>query len=83
MDKYKVRLKAETTFYRKELLENLFRHPYTKIQFIEKDLGVHRNTAATYLNELSEKKFLAKVKLGKSNYYINNDLFQLIRKGHA
>lgn len=83
MDKYKVRLKAETTFYRKELLENLFRHPYTKIQFIEKDLGVHRNTAATYLNELSDKKFLAKVKLGKSNYYINNDLFQLIRKGHA
>ncbi len=83
MDKYKVRLKAETTIYRKELLENLFRHPYTKIQFIEKDLGVHRNTAATYLNELSDKKFLAKVKFGKSNYYINSDLFQLIRKGHT
>lgn len=32
----------------KDLLNNLFEHPYTKIEFIEKGLGVSRITAAKY-----------------------------------
>ena len=31
--------------YSKELLDGLFKYPYTKIKFIEEDLGVHRHTA--------------------------------------
>ncbi|NUQ24293.1 MAG: Fic family protein [Saprospiraceae bacterium] len=80
---YKAKMRAETGFYSKELLENLFRHPYTKIAFVEEGLGVHRNTAAFYLNQLTEIGLVEKVKLGRSNYYINKDLFELLRKGYA
>lgn len=81
MNHYKQRMKNDLTFYSKELLDSLFVHPYTKIGFVEKTLGIHRNTAATYLNELCEIELLVKVKLGKSNYYINPDLFKLLSEG--
>lgn len=51
---------------------------YTKIRFIEDDLGVHRQTAAKYLDRLVELKLLTSQKLGKSNYYINHQLFDLL-----
>lgn len=79
MSAYKEQMRQETTFYSKELLEHLFKHPYTKIQFVEEALGVHRNTASTYLNKLG---LLDKMKLGKSNYYINKTLFALLREGY-
>lgn len=31
-----------------DLLNNLFRHPYTRIQFVRDDLSVTRQTAAAY-----------------------------------
>lgn len=83
MARYKTRLREETTFYRKELLEHLFQHPYTKIQIMEKALNIHRNTAAAYLNTLTELGFTEKVRLGRSNYYINTALFDLLRQGLA
>jgi len=63
--------------YSKELLDSLFKYPYTKIKFIEDDLGVHRQTAAKYLDKLSELGLLSMQKIGKSNYYINHSLFEL------
>jgi len=81
MDFFKTKMKSETSFYRKELLETLFKHPYTKISFIEDVLGIHRNTAASYLNQLVEIGLLNKVKMGKSNYYVNQPLFDLFAKG--
>ncbi len=83
MSEFKHKMRQDTTFYRKELLENLFEHPYTKIPFLEKALGVHRNTAATYLNELARLGLVEKVRLGRSNYYVNRDLFELLRRGFA
>ena len=56
---------------------NLFKHPYTKIEFIVNDLGVSRLTAANYLNRLAEDKKLQKNKLGTGNYYINEALFKV------
>jgi Fic family protein len=64
--------------YRQELLNNLFKHPYTKIEFVENDLGVSRLTATKYLNQLVENGFLEKQKVGKHNYYINQPLCALL-----
>lgn len=64
--------------YKQELLNNLFRHPYTKIEFIVNDLGVSRLTATKYLEQLTEHGFLHKEKIGRVNYYINQPLCNLL-----
>jgi Fic family protein len=63
--------------YKHELLNNLFFHPYTKIEFIERDMNVQRKTAAKYLDMIVDLKLLTKMKKGPSNYYINDALFEL------
>ena len=77
---FKHRLRDNYKFYSQDLLNNLFKHPYTKIEFVVNDLGVSRLTAANYLNKLSEDKLLRKEKLGTGNYYINVALFELLTK---
>jgi len=67
----KHRIRARYKFYSQDLINNLFTHPYTKIEFVERDLKVSRLTAAKYLDVLAEDGFLLKVKKGRSNYYIN------------
>src|SRR5690606_27558188 len=37
---YKHRLRDNYKFYSQELLNNLFKHPYTRIEFVVNDLGV-------------------------------------------
>ncbi|MGM9870160.1 MAG: Fic family protein, partial [Sodaliphilus sp.] len=64
--------------YKHELLNNLFFHPYTKIEFMERDMSVQRKTATKYLDTIvSETGLLQKQKLGRSNYYINTELMEL------
>jgi len=63
--------------YSQDLLNNLFKHPYTKIDFLEKDLNISRQTAAKYLDELSESGLLKKEKIGRHNFYINDPLFKV------
>ena len=75
---YKHRLRDNYKFYSQDLLNNLFKHPYTKIEFVVNDLGVSRLTAANYLNKLADDKMLRKNKLGTGNYYINEELFNLL-----
>lgn len=65
--------------YRQELLNNLFYHPYTKIEFLVEDLGVSRITATKYLELLVEHGFLQKQKIGRGNYYINQPLCDLLK----
>lgn len=77
---FKHRLRDDYKFYSQDLLNNLFKHPYTKIEFVVNDLGVSRLTAANYLNKLAEDKILRKSKLGTGNYYINDELFNLLTK---
>ncbi len=67
--------------YSQDLLYNLFRHPYTKIEFIMNELQVSRPTATTYLEALVENGMLGKVKLGRSNFYMNMPLFNLLKDG--
>jgi len=64
--------------YRHELLNNLFSHPYTKIDFLKETLGVSRITATKYLELLVENKFIEKLKIGRSNYYLNMQLCNLL-----
>lgn len=64
--------------YKHELINNLFFHPYTKIEFMERDMAVQRKTAAKYLDTIvQETGLLQKQKLGRSNYYINTELIEL------
>lgn len=80
MAEMKVLLRDNYKFYSQELLNNLFTHPYTKIEFIVRDLGVSRITAANYLNKLAEDGVLRKERLGTGNYYVNEKLFGLLSK---
>lgn len=64
--------------YSQDLLNNLFRHPYTKIDFVMQELQIHRNTAVKYLEELVRIGLLTKHKLGKENFYLNSALFDLL-----
>lgn len=77
---YKHRIRKSCKFYSQDLINNLFFHPYTKIEFIERDLGVGRLTAAKYLEVLCQQGFLKKQKMGRSNYYINLGLFAVLAR---
>lgn len=63
--------------YRHELLNNLFFHPYTKVEFLEKELMVSRVTAGRYMKSLLETGLIERVKIGKAYYYMNIPLMQL------
>jgi Fic family protein len=80
MAEIKTLLQNNYKFYSQELLNNLFAHPYTKIEFLVRDLGVSRLTAANYLNQLASDGVLRKERLGTGNYYVNERLFELLRK---
>ncbi len=74
----KQRMRSELPkIYSQDLLNNLFRHPYTKIEFVSQELQIHRNTAIKYLDELVSIEILSKHRLGKENYYVNDALFDL------
>lgn len=78
MHSYKVKIRDEKPkIYRQELLNNLFNHPYTKIEFVMTDLEVSRITATKYLDELTDIGLLQKEKIGRISYYINVSLYQL------
>ena len=79
---YKHRIRGGYKFYSQDLINNLFMHPYTKIEFIQRDLNVSRLTATKYLDALVEGGFLKKQKLGRSNYYINIALNGILLAKH-
>lgn len=78
MAKFKIELRDNYKFYSQDLLNHLFKQPYTKIEFVMQEIGVTRITAANYLNQLSEDGLLNKHKAGKFNYYINAHLLQAL-----
>lgn len=78
MQATKVALRTRYRFYSQDLLNNLFRRPYTKIEFVQQELGVSRITAASYLNQLAADGFLEKQRIATTNFYINRPLFTLL-----
>jgi Fic family protein len=80
MQQQKQRIRSEyPRIYSQDLINNLFRHPYTKIALLERDLGVTRLTARKYLETLCEMGILTKTKVGRSNFYLNKQLFPLLQ----
>ena len=76
----KHRLRSELPrIYSQDLLNNLFRHPYTRIEYVQRDIGYGRQTAHKYLIQLTDRDFVRKVKLGRNNYYINEPLVELLK----
>ena len=66
--------------YSKELIEVIFRQPYTKGQFLV-DAGIaERKTAAEYLKSLEKAGILKKQTVGKENLYLNKKLYALLTK---
>lgn len=76
---YKHRIREQhRKFYSQDLINNLFSHPYTKIEYIERDLQVSRLTATKYLEALTASGFLHKQKIGRTNYYVNRPLYDIL-----
>ncbi len=79
MLEYKLILRTKLQkIYSQDLLNIIFRHPYTKIQHIEKGVAVSRLTAAKYLDAIDCIGLLQKVKIGRENYFVNVKLMDLL-----
>lgn len=83
MAAYKISLRRDLPkIYSQDLLNNLFRHPYTKIEFIQEEIGVTRKTASLYLKQLVDNGYLKLIKIGTTNFYLNEPLFDLFINAH-
>lgn len=66
--------------YSKDLIEVIFRHPYTKIQFLVDANIAKRQTASIYLQTLAGLGVLREHKAGREKYYINDALLEELTK---
>lgn len=79
MMQHKQKIRTELPkIYSQDLINNLFKHPYTKIDFLVTDLQVSRQTASKYLEQLKSIGIVTMYKLGKENYYINDALHEYL-----
>lgn len=69
MQSHKERIRTELPkIYSQDLLNTLFYHPYTKIDFLIEENGVSRKTATKYLDELDRIGIVSKQKIWKDNF---------------
>lgn len=79
MQQYKQQIRSDyPKLYSQDLLNNLFKYPYTKIEFLQKDLQISRSTAIRYLDKLVNAGILTKHKVGRDNFFLNAKLFALL-----
>ncbi|HMO63475.1 MAG TPA: Fic/DOC family N-terminal domain-containing protein [Ferruginibacter sp.] len=79
MLQYKLQIRTDhPKLYSQDLLNNLFKYPYTKIEFLQKDLQISRSTAIRYLDILVKAGILTKHKVGRDNFFLNAKLFELL-----
>ena len=82
MERAKDKIKNELPrIYSKDLIEILFMHPYTKIDFLVENLGIARQTASRQLKELEKIGILEVIKIKNSKYFINIELYAMLQKG--
>lgn len=70
--------KLPARVYSKELIETIFRQPYTKGQFLVEAGIAQRKTAAEYLKALEKIGILKSTKIGKETLYLNTGLYDLL-----
>ena len=76
-DKFLENLKGQPKILR-ETIEIVFRKVYVRISDLtEAQIGIHRQTAASYLDQLAEEGLLSKEKHGRENIYKNIKLLEL------
>lgn len=84
MAEYKQRILSDhPKVYSQDLLNNLFRHPYRRIEYVEKELVISRPTETKYLDTLAAAGFLDKQRIKRNNYYMNQRLVALFVDGAA
>nr|WP_295923476.1 Fic family protein [uncultured Dyadobacter sp.] len=71
--------KSLPKIYSKDLLEVIFRLPYTKRSFLEAAGLGNIKTVGNYLKSLEEKKFLQSVTVGKEKLYLNYRLMETLK----
>jgi Fic family protein len=52
--------------------------PYLKIELLEKKALAHRQTASSWLKKLTEADMLKPRKIGRTTYYINYKLMEIL-----
>ena len=65
--------------YSKDLMEVLFRLPYTKRQFLEKAGLGNLKTVGNYLKELEDAGYLKSEQVGREKLYLNHQLFKILK----
>lgn len=63
--------------YNHDLLQLMFTLPYLKIELLERKNLAHRQTASTWLKKLSDAEILITQKIGRTNYYVNQNLINI------
>jgi Fic family protein len=77
--KYENEIKAELgSSYSRELVDLLFSYPYIKIGVLEEKGIAKRQTASAYLKKIEDLQLLSSLKIGRDNYYINNNLIKIL-----
>jgi len=71
--------KLSSTIYSKELIEIIFKQPYTKIANLVETGIAERRTASKYLKALEEIDILESMKVGKEIIYVNKRLYSLLK----
>lgn len=64
--------------YSYQLLQLMFTLPYLKIELLEKRAIAHRQTASVWLKKLTDANILKPQKIGRTTYYINYKLMELL-----
>ena len=64
--------------YSHELLNNLYKYPYTKVEFVAEDCGVSPSTALRKLSDLIELNIVKQIKYGRESFYVNTELFNIL-----
>lgn len=64
--------------YSTELLQLMFKQPYLKIELLEKMGIAHRQTASTWLKKLADANVLHPQKVGRTTYFVNRQLMNVL-----
>jgi len=68
--------------YSKELVEELFVHPYCKIDFFVNAIGIERKAASRYLKNLEDIGVLKQYKTGREKIFINIKLLDILKSSN-